>query len=585
MSRGSPKSTGPSKPKPKPEAASNVLIKAKEKRAKGEADSRVSPGMLCISEAYPPPPVQGVWTRLMKAHDPKPNDGGRVQRDNMIFVWMPNASWANDGRINGYAFTVEGKRGYGKFGSTPVVPDMFPSTKMFYGTLCIRLPNVVRNARRFSRRRKNMTKIHETSPIEALQSMSAREVEEALNRALSDTEDFSSDGSFAGFYTTVDANRSRETNVWLVVQTGDRDISRSVWYFLRGMYNPSALNDAKRRSKEHPFLEAQESLKETYARMRARFRDNQDEASMFDLVPKEEAKDEVKKKTKRRQVRRKKTRKPAIEYYSSEEEDEEEEDSEGEDDEDGEEYIEEETDLVPLEDRIQRLLIEEEDKKAWMYVRVLDQIYKQSLSFLPKGTDPETVGLRRPKFLPQSQGPISWESDVVGESSFLMDMERQVRLKRWTIANKLAGILGYDLSLDFGMHPEKRGIDDNPNVAHATTNTFYFNKRNAKTTYYCGCFRRRDMTGAIPVPIDPLTGIAMLFGPKSDNTAKRVVTIAPTDANASNGDAEIQGQRRLFRRFPLRDRSKGFLSERVPGRQQRRRNVPDHHRTSSRDPI
>ena len=507
-------------PKRKMEATSKALSKAKAKRSQGEAASRDSPGMLCITEAYPPPPVIDVWSTLMKAHDLNPKDGLPLQRNNMYFVWMPNASWANDGRIQGYVLTVEGKRGYGKFGATPVIPDMFPATKMFYGTLCIRLPNIVRSSRKFSRRRKRMTKIHETSPIDALSSMTPREIEEQLNKVLSDETDFSSDGSFAGFYTSIDPNRNNETNVWIVVQTGDRDISRSTWYFLKGLYNPSALNDAKRRSRkgdDHPFIIAQQKLEETYQHMRTRFRENQDEGAAFDLVngeKKEENIEEMKSK-KRRPQRRKRTRKPAKEFYSDEEYEESDDSSYGSDEDDEEEYIEDETDLVPVEDRLQRCLLEDDEKKAWKYVRVLDQIYKQSISFLPEGASPESVGIERPKFLSSRNEPVSWENDIVNESSFLMEMERQVRLKRWLIANKLAGILGYDLALDFTIHPEKRDVDNHPNVVHVTSNTFYFNKKNAKTTYYCGCFRRRDVTGAIPVPISPLCGISILFGPGS----------------------------------------------------------------------
>jgi hypothetical protein len=525
--KGKEKEEKPSLPPPKrkTEATSKALAKAKAKRSQGEAASRDSPGMLCITEAYPPPPVIDVWGKLMKAHDLKPTDGLPLQRNNMYFVWMPNASWANDGRIQGYVLTVEGKRGHGKFGSTPVIPDMFPATKMFYGTLCIRLPNIVRSSRKFSRRRKRMTKIHETSPIDALSSMTPHEIEEQLNNALSDETDFSSDGSFAGFYTSVDPKRDNETNVWIVVQTGDRDISRSTWYFLKGLYNPSALSDAKRRSRkgdDHPFIASQQQLEETYQRMRTRFRDNQDDGAVFDLVEKKKKREEEEegKSKKRRPQRRKRTRKPAQEFYSddSDEEDESEESSYGSEDteeDDEEEYIEDETDLVSVEDRLQRCLMEEEEKKAWKYVRVLDQIYKQSISFLPDGASPDSVGIERPKFLSSRKEPVSWESDVVGESSFLMEMERQVRLKRWLIANKLAGILGYDLALDFNIHPEKRDVDTHRNVVHVTSNTFYFNKKNAKTTYYCGCFRRRDVTGAIPVPISPLGGISMLFGPGS----------------------------------------------------------------------
>ena len=497
----------PTLPKRKTEATSKVLEKAKAKRSQGEAASRDSPGMLCISEAYPTPPVLNVWGKLVKAHDANPMDGLPLQRNNLYFVWMPNASWANDGRIQGYVFTVEGKRGHGKYGSTPVIPDMFPATKMFYGTLCIRLPNIVRSSRKFSRRRKRMTKIHETSPIDALSSMTPLEIEEHLNKALSDETDFSSDGSFAGFYTSVDPRRNNEINVWIVVQTGDRDISRSTWYFLKGLYNPSALNDAKRRSKkgdEHPFIVSQRQLEDTYQHMRTRFRDNQDDGAVFDLVEKKEE-GEVKAKKRRPQRSRRRKHKPAKEFYSDEEESEEseedDEDTEGEDsDEDEEEYVEDETDLVSVEDRLHRCLLEEEEKKAWKYVRVLDQIYKQSISFLPDGSSPESVGIERPKFLSSRDEPVSWENDVVGESSFLMEMERQVRLKRWLIANKLAGILGYDLALDFNIHPEKRDVDNHPNVVHVTSNTFHFNKKNAKTTYYCGCFRRRDVTGAVPFP-------------------------------------------------------------------------------------
>ena len=367
-----------------------------------------------------------------------------------------------------------------------------------------------------------MTKIHETSPIDALSSMTPLEIEEHLNKALSDETDFSSDGSFAGFYTSVDPRRNNEINVWIVVQTGDRDISRSTWYFLKGLYNPSALNDAKRRSKkgdEHPFIVSQRQLEDTYQHMRTRFRDNQDDGAVFDLVEKKEE-GEVKAKKRRPQRSRRRKHKPAKEFYSDEEESEEseedDEDTEGEDsDEDEEEYVEDETDLVSVEDRLHRCLLEEEEKKAWKYVRVLDQIYKQSISFLPDGSSPESVGIERPKFLSSRDEPVSWENDVVGESSFLMEMERQVRLKRWLIANKLAGILGYDLALDFNIHPEKRDVDNHPNVVHVTSNTFHFNKKNAKTTYYCGCFRRRDVTGAVPVPISPIMGISMIFGPGS----------------------------------------------------------------------
>jgi len=258
-SPSSPGSSGSNKPTikkrggikdDKEEVDSTVITSAYKRRSKAAKQLKESPGRLCIREAYPPPSVLGIWGRLMKAHDVDPTDGNpQLRRKNLCFVWMPNASWASDGRLNGYVFTVEGKEGHvSSRVPTRVIPDMFPMDKMFHGTLCIRLPNESTLVDRFSKQRKRKTKIHQISPMEVFNRMTPEEIERELNTVLNDNQDFSSDGSFAGFYVTSDPSREWEQNLWIVVHTGDRDISRTVWYFLRGSYDPTKMNEEKIKS-------------------------------------------------------------------------------------------------------------------------------------------------------------------------------------------------------------------------------------------------------------------------------------------------------------------------------------------------
>lgn len=553
---------------------STIIASTSKKRSKAIKELRESPGRLCISEAYPPPRVLNMWTKLMKQHDINPNDGiSRLNRKNICFVWMPNASWANDGRINGYVFTVEGKQGHVSSQiPTRVIPDMFPMDKMFHGTLCIRLPNESTLSDRFSKKRKKKTMIHQISPIEVLNDMTPSDMENELNAALKDEEDFSSDGSFAGFYVSTDPNRDWEKNVWIVVHTGDRDISRSVWYFLKGMYDPSKMVEEKQKytsitekniaykedegddkfsknnKKEHIFVKdtkiMQEKLKEIIESFsstksssvegelntddrKKNVDTNRNDSDSGQYEEKNHEENQLKKKSKLSMMRRRRRRiaskkKISQEFYSSSssssssEEDYDESYYERSNIGDDTEYVEEDTDLLSLDERIDSLFIEEEERKAWKYIKVLNELYKRTISYLPNGMDPETKGIKLPSYV-NSKGNVSWENDIMKESNFILSMEKQVKLKRWKIASRLANILGFDLSLDFNIHPEKKDVDNHVNVIHVTSNTFGFNKKNAKTIYYSGCFCRRDIVGAIPVPISPLTGIKILYGPVSSN--------------------------------------------------------------------
>jgi hypothetical protein len=482
----------------------------------------------------------------MKAHDINPSDENpALKRKNLCFVWMPNASWANDGRLNGYVFTVEGKEGHvSSTEPTRVIPDMFPMDKMFYGTLCIRLPNESTLAKRFSKQRLRKTKIQTVSPLEMLHKSTPKEMEKKLNDALYDDKDFASDGSFAGFYVSRDPEREWEENVWIVVQTGDRDISRSVWYFLKGLYDPTKMNEEKANasssiidrtnedededgeitSKKHIFVRDSISMQETLKRISESHNtisssvgetlteDVEDKENSCEEKEEENLKSGVSKTRRRRRRRRRKA--VSQEYYSSSSDSSDYEDYVDDDNDDEDEYQEEDTDLLSVEERLHSYFIHPDEKRAWKYAKVLNELYRRTISYLPSGVDPASKGVVRPSYV-EPKEKVSWENDVIRESNFLISMERQVKLKRWSIAGKLANILGFDLSLDFNIHPEKMDVDNHVNVVHVTTNTFSFNKKNAKTTYYCGSFCRRDIVGALPVPISPLTGIKMLYGPSS----------------------------------------------------------------------
>jgi hypothetical protein len=555
---------------------SRTITSAHKRRSKAVKELKEAPGRLCIREAYPPPSVLNVWGRMMKAHDVDPRDGdANLKRKNICFVWMPNASWASDGRLNGYVFTVEGKEGHvSSRVPTRVIPDMFPMDKLFHGTLCIRLPNESTLASRFSRRRREMTKIHEKTPMEVFQRMTPYQVEKRLNEALKDEEDFSSDGSFAGFYMTTDPNREWEQNLWIVVHTGDRDISRTVWYFLKGLYDPTKMNEEKSRyssfgreeeeddddegssKKKHIFVRDTKAMQETLKRISESYStlstsDADVDARSSEDVEEDKNVSEEKERKKGVQRRRRRRKKVSAEYYSSSEEE-----SSGDneyyykDDDDDDGYQEEDTDLLTVDQRLKSHFIHPDERKAWKYTKVLNELYRRTVSYLPSGIDPNSKGVKRPSYA-EPKPIVSWENDVIRESTFILSMEQQVKLKRWKIAARMANILGFDLSLDFNIHPEKGDVDNHVNVVHVTTNTFGFNKKNAKTTYYCGSFCRRDIVGAVPVPISPLTGIKLLYGPissseptpcyKGEDSEDRFVT-------RSSGDVHDRTFRTFYKR-------------------------------------
>lgn len=553
------RSSGPSVPRDSPSSVkrrggikenketidSRAITSAHKRRSKAAKDLKESPGRLCIREAYPPSSVLNIWGRMMKAHDVKPDDGNpHLSRKNICFVWMPNASWASDGRLNGYVFTVEGKEGHvSSRVPTRVIPDMFPPDKLFHGTLCIRLPNESTLASRFSKKRRQMAHIVNTSPIQAFNRMSVSDMERKLNEALDDTRDFCSDGSFAGFYVAQDPEREWEETLWIVVHTGDKDISRTVLYFLKGMYDPTKMSQAKyeyqreisegEATSKHLFDHDIKAMQETLRRVSETSAGSGilDDARASDSFEKEEGEEDGgsegrgKKKGKLRRRRKNaggRKRNVSKEYYSdsddSDDDDEYEYYYDEEDEEDG--YQEEDTDLLTVEERLKPHVMDVNERKAWKYIKVMNEMYRRTVSYLPTGVDPDSKGVAQPAYSkPRPQ--VSWEKDVIRESTFLSNMEHQVRLKRWRIAGRLANILGFDLAIDFNIHPEKRDVDNHVNVSHITTNTFGFNKKNAKTTYYCGSFCRRDIVGAIPVPVSPLTGIKILYGPSTSTSSPK----------------------------------------------------------------
>jgi hypothetical protein len=550
--------------------SSEIVTSIEKKRELQLKKLKSQPGSLCISDAFPPKNIQFRWQLMMKAHDTNPHDGKPLQKNNIHLFWMPNASWARDGNINGYVFTVE-KKDYSDISSginddnnnnnkdcipsskhkerkedyTRIIPDMFPLDKMFHGLLCIRLPNHISGLKKLSERRKSKMKIHKISPIETFRSIGAKQMEESLLINLKDDDDFSSDSCFAGYYVSQDEKREWEENVWIIVQTGDKDISRTTRYFIEGLYNPSEINDKKNEDKafksEEYFENIVKEWHDNYIKMKRKYSEldsstdqilssssssSSSSSDIIDTVNIEEMsihKDT--KKTKRKTKAHSRGRSVTNSSRSG---------SSNKSGGGGGGKV----DLISFEERLQPHLISTHEKKAWKYVKVIQELINSTLSIIPPVCLPEEkVNFRIPEFLKRRN--MYWEKELLDNSQFITEMEWQVKLKRLRIANKLARILGYDLSLDFNIHPESRIVDkDHCNIVHVTTNTFAFNKKNKSSVFYRGAFCRRDIDGPIPVPISPVSGITLLYGPSSSPS----ITSSSSSSSSSLIDKEISKQ-------------------------------------------
>jgi hypothetical protein len=436
-----------------------------------------------------------------------------------MFAWLPNASWVGD-TLSGYVFSVDGSKKPSKIGgsserrlvapSTPVVPDMFSADKMLYGMLCIRLTNTKKNKLGLN-------------PIDSLELYSEKDMDVMLRETISDDMDLSSEGSYAGFYISEDPTREWERNGWIVISTGDLDISRTIHEYLKGDYNPyrakdkrplkDIVDDMKRTLDQVKRASASKSKSGFDARERSDDGDDDDEEAKEENVDdmifpsasatantrersgkKSRKKDRKKRSSKRRGGKRKTEQSRRDNEH------------------------EEAEILKSTTDRLLDAQLPEEERCAWKYAKLIKEIHRliqvhatnaaSNLDSSPEDFlggyegEPECVNHR----------DMRWEGHLMKES-FISTMILRMKEKRWLVASKLAGILGFDLIQDFGIDPFDKNIDNHHNVIHVTTNTFSQNRRTAKMVYYAGSYCKHEMEGGLPVPVSPLQGIHILKGP------------------------------------------------------------------------
>ncbi|MHA1682288.1 MAG: hypothetical protein ACTSUE_15230, partial [Promethearchaeota archaeon] len=515
--------------------SSTMITKSSQKRKTHGELLKQNPGILCIDNAFPTEHAFTTMIKILKYHESNPMDGKPPSSNHIVFAWLPNASWVGE-TLSGYVFSVDGSKKSGDdtsrsrmmVPSTPVVPDMFPREKMLYGMLCIRLPNTKTNSLGLK-------------PIDCLELYSEKDMDVMLRDLINDDTDLSVDGSYAGFYISEDPTREWERTVWVVISTGDRDISHTIHEYLKGDYNPYTSNNNNKKS----LKEIAEEMKTTLDRVKAAATKSKgtssDTAKHDELCGEDEFVDDMvfshlsttKSTQSKTKKGRKKTKKKAtargkkLRGKKSPKKEEEEE--------------EEEENKAPKSttERLEEVQLPEEERCAWKYSKLIKEIhrliqahaknaasdYGGSQEFVLGGYkgEPECVKHRA----------MTWETNLMKES-FIDGMLLRMKEKRWLVASKLISILGFDLIQDFQIDPFDKNIDNHRDVIHVTINTFVQNKRTAKMVYYSGAYCKHEMKGALPVPVSPLEGIHILKGPPKTDSSILSKTISTTNASWSS---------------------------------------------------
>lgn len=486
--------------------SSTVIARSSQKRQTDDETLRKNPGILVIDNADPTPRALSARMKLLKYHDLNPNDGIPPHSEHIMFAWLPNASWVGD-TLSGYVFSVDGSKKPVNIGpsgeyrlvapSTPVVPDMFPSDKMLYGMLCIRLPNT----------KKNKVGLN---PIDSLELYAEKDMDLMLRDTIKDETDLSGEGSYAGFYISEDPTREWERTGWIVVSTGDIDISRTIHEYLKGDYNPSCAED-KRSLKEivdemkQILNKMKEASKKGLSRngMDSPDSDSGEDEFVDDAIftgkkssPSVGGGEAKKKKTSRRRSKKANKRPETRREESS-----------------GMKEV-----LKSTTERLIDAQLPEQERCAWKYSKLIKEIHR--LIQVHAANAASNCDSSPELFLGGYKGEpecvrhrnMKWEEHLMKES-FIEGLLLRMKEKRWLVASKLAGILGFDLAQDFDIDPFDKNIDNHRNVIHVTTNTFSQNRRIAKMVYYAGAYCKHEMKGGLPVPISPLQGIHILKGP------------------------------------------------------------------------
>jgi len=511
--------------------SSTVIAQSSQKRQTDDETLRKNPGYLVIDNADPSPRALSARMKILKYHDPNPKDGIPPQANHIMFAWLPNAAWVGD-NLSGYVFSVDGSKkpiNIGSSGerrlvspSTPVIPDMFHPDKMMYGMLCIRLPNTKKNQL-------------DLNPIDSLELYAEKDMDHMLRSTIKDDIDLSGEGSYAGFYISEDPTREWERNGWIVVSTGDIDISRTIHEYLKGDYNPycsedkrslkTIVNEMKEILEQMKRVSEKESLRsspsprqlpspgkhEEMRKVKRKGNSVKEGGEMEDEIIDDmvlsrgssERSSSLKTGKKKLEKKRRKSKKRSEHLGRTE--------SSSRDS--GKKNVHKST-----TERLVSAQLPEEERCAWKYSKLIKEIHRliqvHATNAASKCDSTPDMFLGGYKGEPEcvKHRNMKWEEHLMKES-FIEGMVLRMKEKRWLVASKLAGILGFDLSKDFDINPFDKNIDNHRNVIHVTTNTFSQNRRTAKMVYYSGAFCKHEMEGGLPVPISPLQGIHILKGP------------------------------------------------------------------------
>jgi hypothetical protein len=507
-------------------------------------------------------------------------DGLPPKVGNASITYLPNISYANANYLNGFVFAVDRPKNFNPYSmsgtkKTKVIADIFPKDKLFSGMTCVRLPNNLCIA---SKKGQN--------PYEVVEDMGYIQLEHKLRETIKDYEDLSMEGSYAGFYVSQDLSRSGERQLWIVVSTGQIDISRTVHAYISGIYNPYVksgstyernipfskdlkkyqkhLNGLKEKVSEvlkNPSGNAHGSEDSSFSGSSDDYGSNSSDSDSYSSDDDEE---ERRRRRRRRRRRKRKERERRSKGYGKGEEE------FGVDDDSGssskrdaiaemeaakalarkmrrQRLLKQATsssggrkgEEVNLKSKVSSKLMEDQQLQAWKYVKLLrgcfaeirllektlnDTYYsKQDNEHLHPAEDPAYIRKR----------PMHWETTIMKEK-FISDMCLQSELKRWLVVDKLAQLVGVDLFGQLGIDPtDSSTLTKNENVISVTTNTFSTYNRASKMVFYSGSFCKTTLFGAVPVPISPLDGISILKGPmpKDDRTIKGK---EPSDPSSEN---------------------------------------------------
>ncbi len=487
--------------------SSALIAKSSQKRQTDDEILRKNPGLLSIVNADPTPRALSARLKILKYHDPNPKDGMPPGADHILFAWLPNAAWVGD-TLSGYVFSVDGskKPRNEKIGitTTPIVPEMFSVDKMLTGMLCIRLSNIKKNELGLN-------------PIDSLELYPEKDMDRMLRGAIKDDADLSGEGSYAGFYISEDPAREWERNAWIVVSTGDKDISRTIHEYLKGDYNPSCSKD--KRGLKQIVCEMQETLEQIKKASETsgihQIMDNPDDFYEDEFGEDIAFSQPAQSKSSRRSKKKKKHKTPS---YAN----------------DKYESSDTENKVQSTTDKLVAATLSEERRCAWKYAKLIKEIHRltNAHAINAASSSPTSMSLEKELEEPEcvKHRTMTWENHLMKES-FIDGMLLRMKEKRWLVASKLANILGFDLIHDFDIDPFDKNIASHKNVLHVTVNTFVQNKRTAKMVYYAGSFFKHEMRGGLPVPISPVEGIHILKGPPLDEKKSKKKNISTSWTN------------------------------------------------------